>query len=70
MKTKKCKCNVCRFQRGEISAKKALRIESRYARKLEKLIKTGHGDRWACEANLDFSQMFIEDLKKKIKENA
>jgi hypothetical protein len=62
----KCRCNVCRWNRGEISTEKALKRELKYASKLKKLISSGKGDQWAYKANLDFAEMFIHDLKELI----
>ena len=66
--SKPCQCNVCRLQRGEITVQKALKRELKEKRQLERLLVKGKGDLWAIECNLDFSNMFIEDLQKKLKE--
>lgn len=57
-----------RLQRGEITVKQALKNELKEKHQLEKLLAKGKGDLWAIEHNLDFSNMFIEDLQKKLKE--
>lgn len=67
--SKPCQCNVCRLQRGEITTKHALKNELKEKRRLEKLLVKGKGDLWAIECNLDFSNMFIEDLQKTLKGN-
>ena len=66
--SKPCQCNVCRLQRGEITIQQALKKELKEKRQLERLLVKGKGDLWAIECNLDFSNMFIEDLQKKLKE--
>ena len=66
--SKPCQCNVCRLQRGEITVQQALKRELKEKRQLERLLAKGKGDLWAIECNLDFSNMFIEDLQKKLKE--
>jgi hypothetical protein len=66
--SKPCQCNVCRLQRGEITVQQALKRELKEKRQLERLLVKGKGDLWAIECNLDFSNMFIEDLQKKLKE--
>lgn len=66
--SKPCQCNVCRLQRGEITVKQALKNELKEKHQFEKLLAKGKGDILAIECNLDFSNMFIEDLQKKLKE--
>lgn len=68
-KDKPCQCNVCRLQRGEITTEQALENELKEKRQLERLLIKGKGDLWAIGCNLDFCNMFIEDLQKTLKGN-
>ena len=67
--SKPCQCNVCRLQRGEITTEQALKNELKEKRQLEKLLAKGKGDLWAIDCNLDFCNMFIEDLQKTLRGN-